>query len=240
MRVRNGLWIGGIAIVAALGGVAAYSAADPTILPGLRAAGSPTTPAAEPVRRTSRIDGDMKATFERLEKSGAEARATATASRPAPIPSTNPRPQSADQAEKATSAPKFAGAPVTSPSSAPSAPVALSKPAKGMPVSLVPAPREAAAAAPRVMDPRLTRTLDQLGTGPRATVAALPDAAPAMAAPVAAEAVSTIASDAVPTVLSSPVAAAAKNESDMTAEELNLREHQRIRKTLEGASGGTN
>jgi hypothetical protein len=103
----------------------------------------------------------------------------------------------------------------------------------------VPAPRDAGAAAPRVMDPRLTRTLDQLGTGPRATVAALPDAAPAMAAPTASEAVPAIASEAMPAVLPSPVVAA-KNESDMTAEELNLREHQRIRKTLEGASGGTN
>lgn len=230
MGKRTAFWSLGIATVAALGSVAAYSAADRTFLPGPGATAPSTAPAAEPVRRTSRIDGDMKATFERLEKSSAEARATPAPSQPAAA-----RPQSAGQAEKsqvekATSDPNFNEAPVAFPSPAPSAPVALSRPAKGMPVSLLPAAREAAAGAPRVMDPRLTRTLDQLGTGPRATVAALPEAPAA-------------SSDAAPAALRPPAGVAAvvdKNESDMTADDLNAREHRRIRQALEGAAGGTN
>lgn len=231
MGKRNALWIGGIALIAALGGVAAYAAFNPALLGSAGIA----APAGDPVRRASRIDGDMRATFERLEKSGERVEKPAPVEKAPRLETISPAPaEIAPLAVAAPSAP-IAAAPAPGP-------VVLTKPAKGMPVSLVPGQQRAAssAEAPRVMDPRMTKALDLLAnSAPRATVAALPDAAvppPAMGGLEA------------PTVLRPPVGVVAvgvaviaeKNEADMTAEELNAREHRRIRQALEGTAGGTN
>lgn len=214
MNKRTAFWIGGIAVVATLGGVAAYAAFTPDLLgsTGLTAAST------DPVRRTSRIDGDMRATFERLEKSGER-------------PATSGLPEKAPLPEAAAAVPP---APIVAIPSA-AGPVVLARPAKGMPVSLLPGqPRATSGEAPRVMDPRMTRALDLLaGSAPRATVAALPEAPAAAEQPVALRPPAGVA------------AIADKNESDMTAEELNAREHRRIRQAIEGQglerrAGGTN
>jgi len=247
MWIRDGLWIGGIVVVTAIGAVAAYSAVDPGFLPGLRgttvssAPGAVPMAAAEPVRRTSRLDGDMRATFERLERFSAPA-----AERPAPAASATERPTGeAARVPDQDGEPLVTIAPATVVPSAPAVaatPAPFAAPAKGMPVSLVPSQRPASAEAPRVMDPRLTRTLDLLGSAqPRAIVAAVPTSIPPMTDAPTIEAASTPTIIA-PTIIAPTVAAPtlAANESDLTAEELNAREHQRIRRTLEGRAGGTN
>lgn len=245
MWVRNALIIGGLASVASLGAVAAYSAAHPGFWSAFdrqtRLDVAPA-PAADPVRRASRIDGDMRATFELLEKSGAAAPAIQApvihAKQGAPAAAT-PSARSDDTA-----------APVASEAlqrPTPQPPAVLAKPAKGMPTSLVPQ-RSAAAEASRVMDPRMTRALDLLSAAPRATVAAVyvPAAggdAPAIQATPSDGAVN----DVTPTLPRAPVGVvpmatqvAEKNEAEMTADDLNAREHKRIRRTLEGSAGGTN
>jgi len=222
MGKRSAVWIGGIALVATLGGVAAYAAFNPALLGSAGIAAS----AGDPVRRASRIDGDMRATFERLEKSGETSAAPARLAAPslaAPASAEHAPPSAKPAAREAPSAPVVAAAPAPGPA-------VLTKPAKGMPVSLVPGQqRQPAADGPRVMDPRMTKALDLLAnSAPRATVAALPEATGAQE---------------TPTVLRPPVGVAViseKNESEMTADDLNAREHRRIRQTLEGTAGGTN
>lgn len=251
MWIRDGFWIGGILVVTAIGAVAAYSAVDPGFLSSLRTgqavSSGPVSAGqlSEPVRRNARIDGDMTATFERLEKSGAAASRPAIAA-PAAVPAQ-------DRSDEAAGRPAVSGdAAVATPtaawtSPAPlAAPMPLAVPVKGMPVSLVPSQRPSSGDAPRVMDPRLTQMLDLLGSAaPRAVVAAVPEAMPASTAltsdatmpPMAVAPTSAPIATPTPT-LAAPTMAA--NESDMTAEELNAREHQRIRSALEGRAGGTN
>ncbi len=239
MHKRNALWIGGIALVATLGGVAAYAAFHPALLgPVMLRSASPAT-AAEPQRRASRIDGDMRATFERLEKSGTQGPGSPAAAQPAAAQSDGASSAKAPAPSEAT---ERAAAPPAMPEArpAPQPPIALAKPAKGMPVSLVPAQRATPVEAPRVMDPRMTKALDLLAsTAPPAMPATAP--MPGVASSVAALPDAT--AEAAPTVLRPPAIApqlAKKNEAEMTADDLNAREHQRIRRTLDGAAGGTN
>lgn len=243
MWIRDGFWIGGILVVTAIGAVAAYSAVDPLFLSRLRGASVSSAvsagPVSEPVRRTARIDGDMTATFERLEKSGSAASRPVLAA-PAAVPAR-------DRSEDAARRPAASGEAVAAtPSAGWTSPVPLTAPTKGMPVSLVPTQRPASGDAPRVMDPRLTRTLDLLGSAaPRAIVAAVPEAMPSSTAPSSIvvstdAAVPPIAASPAMLQIATPTPTIVANESDMTAEELNAREHQRIRRTLEGRAGGTN
>ena len=210
MRGRDAFWVGGIALLATLGGVAAYSAVGPGT-PASEAGLSSRT-AAEPVRRAVRIDAELRATLERLAES-------AIVEEPA-----EPSPPAATLAP-VTLAEDIPAAPLASPQpvSRPTAPP-LANPAPGMPVSLMPGrPWPEASERPRVMDWRLVALLDQLGSAPRARMPGV---------------LETMAAEEAPIVLHPPAAAPAPEGmapegAALTADDLNARELRRI-------SGGAN
>lgn len=263
MWIRNTVWIGGVALG---GAIALYALAVPSFLASLRPGVPFASPAADPdaTRPASRIDGDMTAIFERLEQSGRRGSAGGPAGGPA-----GPAPTRFDRVEPATTpAAPIVVAPVaespvaaTSPAEAP--PVVGSRPAKGMPVSLVPTPRAIAGETPRVMDSRLLAVLDKLGGGAPAIGAAMAETQATSVAAVPASAVLAPGTTAygtptalLPTTASLPgtmepgpmapaadAAMPAKVVSDIgadrRADDLNAREDRRIR-SLENAAGGTN